>query len=227
MAKTVDPQMMIDFLEARAALYGLLSNFCLEKPGSTCKVLGFDLRNSELKEAFQKFDMETGHYLEKLEQYFRNNSLLSLAAEDFDRLFQPGEISFVRPYESYYLSQDRFRLPKLMGKRPELEVDFFYRHAGLDMNALYQEKGDHAGVELAFMKELMLKEVQARQNGQTPFAQCYVQWQIQFMENHLLRWLSELGKQVELKASTDFYRTIAKLLKHFPQVHFSFLNQVV
>ncbi|MHB1654376.1 MAG: TorD/DmsD family molecular chaperone [Desulfitobacteriaceae bacterium] len=224
MAKTEAPKDVIHWLETRAAFYALLSACFLEKPGPKLKVLGLDYRQSELREAVQLYDPETGRLLEELGQSFRNAKLLSLAAEDFHRLFQPDGTAYLRPYESYYLGQDRSRLRKLSARRAEREVEFFYRHAGLAMDTLYREKADHAGVELAFMKGLTLKEVQARQNDQVLLARCFSQWQRQFLENHLRRWLEELGRHIEFKASTDFYRILARFVWHFVQIDYNFLT---
>lgn len=118
----------------------------------------------------------------------------------------------------------RARSKRLAEQRAVQEVEFFYRHAGLDMKTMYSEKADHAGVELAFMKGLVLKEIQARQSGHMSLVHCYTQWQRQFLENHLAQWFGALNRQLESKVVTDFYRLLAKLAWHFVRTDYNILN---
>lgn len=213
MAKTEDLQAMIDWLETRAALYELLADCFLEQPRTQFKTTGLSL------------DLQTGRLLEELEKSLQNVNLYSLVIEDYRRLFQPDSPAYLRPYESYYHEQYRFRSKRLAGQQAEQELEFFYRHAGLEMKTLYSEKADHAGVELAFMKGLVAKEIQVRQSGQLALVHCYTQWQRQFLENHLAQWFGELNRQLGSEAGTDFYRILAKLAWHFVRTDYQILNK--
>ncbi|GAB6171754.1 molecular chaperone TorD family protein [Paradesulfitobacterium aromaticivorans] len=224
MVRTEDPQALIDWLEIRVALYGLLADCFLGKPRPQFKTTGLLNRQGKLSEGIRSLDIPTGRFLEELEKSLQNAKLYGLVISDYLRLFQPDGPVYLRPYESHYHAQYRFRSKKLAEQRAEQEVQFFYRHAGLDMKSMYPEKADHAGVELAFMKGLVSKEIQARQSGHMSLVHCYTQWQRQFLENHLAQWFGALNRQLESDAGTDFYRILAKLAGHFVRTDYNILN---
>lgn len=224
MVKTEDPRALIDWLETRVALYGLLANCFLGKPRPQFKTTGLYNRLGKLNQDLQTLDLATGLFFEELENSLQNVKLYSMVIGDYHRLFQPDGSSYLYPYESHYLARYRARSKRLAEQRAVQEVEFFYRHAGLDMKTMYSEKADHAGVELAFMKGLVSKEIEVRQSGQMSLVHCYTQWQRQFLENHLDQWFGALNRQLESKSGTDFYRLLAKLAWHFVRTDYNILN---
>jgi len=90
--------------------------------------------------------------------------------------------------------------PRLLGKAT-LDVQAFYRSAGLMIDEESEIIPDHLGLELLFMSYLIENSL--------------VEQQKKFMDEHLLRWAPEYCDKVERHAAATFYKEVAILLKEF------------
>lgn len=102
-----------------------------------------------------------------------------------------------------------------------LEVAGFYRHFGLDMNPEEGKRDlpDHICAELEFLHFLTFKESRARQEtgeagvpGEAErLLRGYLLAQKDFLERHLLTWLSGFADKVEEAAAPPPYGALARL----------------
>lgn len=219
------PGMINDWLGIRVTLYGILSECFLGKPRTQLKILDMYNRIGKLHETVHSDGLQIHGLLEELKKSLEDVNLYSLVIRDWRRLLQPEGSAYLCPFESVYSAQYKFRSKRLSGQRAEQELEFFYRHAGIDMKGLYTETADHAGVELAFMEGLITKEIQSRKHGHMPLAHCYTRWQTQFLDNHPIQWFGELSRQMEAQASTEFCRVLAKVAWHFLRTDYEILSK--
>jgi TorA maturation chaperone TorD len=99
------------------------------------------------------------------------------------------------PWESVYTSRQ-----KLMMQEAYEEVKIFYKEAGFtvqDPNVM----ADHIGAELNFLAILY-------QKNDPGLAK-------KFIQEHLLRWVSQFTKDMEKAATTALYKTLAKVTRDY------------
>jgi TorA maturation chaperone TorD len=107
-------------------------------------------------------------------------------------------ILYVHPYESVFLDPSG-----LLCGDVSVKVYRFYRSAGFepDLASARVRCGDHLGVEMAFMAELVKR-------GD-------VKLQLRFLEEHLARWGPLAGLAISSTASTTFYKLLGVAVAHF------------
>ncbi|MFB6468654.1 molecular chaperone [Cytobacillus sp. Hz8] len=129
--------------------------------------------------------------------------------EDFNELFCIPGPKYIYPFESCYrerLVDDS--IGKIYGCTT-LEVSQIYKVLSIRFNK--KEIPDHLGIELLFMSELCYLEGANSENNQKVDAQKLFEWQKGFLNDHLFKWGFEVLKNMEEKAETDFYRSIAQM----------------
>jgi TorA maturation chaperone TorD len=107
-------------------------------------------------------------------------------------------ILYVHPYESVFLDPSG-----LLCGDVSVKVYRFYRSAGFepDLASARVRCGDHLGVEMAFMAELVKR-------GDAKL-------QLRFLEDHLARWGPIAGLAISSTASTTFYKLLGVAVAHF------------
>ncbi len=130
-------------------------------------------------------------------------------ATDHARLFVGPFALLAPPYGSVYLDRER----RLMGDST-LEVEAFYREAGLEVAEGFPEPPDHVVVELEYMHFLACQEINARRSGD-PAAGRFRHLQRTFLDRHLGAWLPDFTHRVEAQALTRFYRGLAAATRIF------------
>lgn len=134
--------------------------------------------------------------------------LLEDLAVEYARLFLTGYN--VALYESVYTDPSN----RLYGDST-VNIAHFYQKCGL-MIVNKTLIPDHIGLELELMSYLKEKESISRQNGNKDTTK-WIEWQKEFISQHLGKWAKEFFRQVEAVAEHPFYREMAKLGSQFMQ----------
>jgi TorA maturation chaperone TorD len=182
-------QQLID-CENRGFLYALYSRiFMIEADENLLKLL----ENENIKELFPNFS-EWDIYKKLSSKELINNHLNI----DF------AEISLVNliPYESFYLREDG--MIESGGDNPIYE---FYERFNfvVEKDKARVVSPDHIGVELEFLYKLVDAQKKALDENDLKSAEYFIQMQIEFLEKHLLKWVSLYFINVKNEADTPFY----------------------
>jgi TorA-specific chaperone len=107
------------------------------------------------------------------------------------------------------------------------EVLEFYAEFQLVVTSEFKEPEDHIAVELAFLQKLSkliyvsLKEDNRDEAVRILKAQC------KFMEQHLLRWVHILGKDLLSADADGFYAALAHMTMGFVKVDYSYISEMI
>ena len=134
---------------------------------------------------------------------------------DYARLFLGMGPKPVAPYESVFLSEEHI----LMQEQRDQVVALF-RTEGVVVEEGFGLPEDHLAVELAFMAYLCKKTQQALAQSDDEEALRLVGVQKQFLEDHLVAWVSLFADEVAACESkregvSSFYVTIAAMMQQF------------
>jgi len=136
-------------------------------------------------------------------------TLLDRLAVDYTELFHgPGE--HIAPYESIQIGDGA----DLMGRAAH-EVRRLMAEVGYAVPPESGELPDHISVELAFMAELVRREVEAAETGDEATAAFAASLQRRFLLEHLGHWTGPFARKVRARARTRFYAAMAELLAGF------------
>ena len=125
---------------------------------------------------------------------------------DYTRLFIGPDKVLAPPWESVFVQEGR-----LVFTETTLNVRYWYRRFGFELENLHTEPDDHIGLELIFMSNLASLALQAVEIGQPEEYQRYLQAQANFYKAHLGRWAVTFFDQLYEYAHTDFFRGLARL----------------
>jgi TorA maturation chaperone TorD len=129
---------------------------------------------------------------------------------DHCQLFVGSGMPAAPPWESFYRTEEG-----LMVSSHTLEVRAFYERFDLVAERKEQEPEDHIGLELEFMACLCDRHGECLRNGDVREAAVTIQAQRDFLDGHLLQWISRFCEAVDLFAWTDFFRGMAQLTEGF------------
>ena len=155
---------------------------------------------SELAEGYQLF-----------EDYFKQPKIdvLTELAVDYAAVFLGAGIAdgtVAYPYESVYTSPERLIMQDARDK-----VLALYREKGLDKDEALDIPEDHVGLELEFMAYLCHEAKEAFILKDWSSVAVSLQIQKEFLEQHLLNWMSEFCADIQKCAHVDFYKAIGKI----------------
>ncbi len=91
----------------------------------------------------------------------------------------------------------------------------FITETGIEYRADYRGIPDHISIELEFLAELARRESVAWQQGDLPAAINCLEYQRDFIDEHLGRWVERFCNKVMQIAELPFYRDIAQLTTEF------------
>ena len=129
-------------------------------------------------------------------------------AADHARLFVgPGRVKAC-PWESVHRSEEG-----LTFEAETLQVRRAYARAGFQAPALSREPDDHIGLELAFVGELVVAALEARERGDTDGETLALSAAGEFVRDHLGVWGPGFADLVIEHAATDLYRAAGHLLR--------------
>jgi putative dimethyl sulfoxide reductase chaperone len=92
-----------------------------------------------------------------------------------------------------------------------------YAEAGVGLPEEVRDQPDFIGFELDFMRHLSEKESQAWAEPNQAKAKEVLEKELQFLKEHILRWIPHFCDLMLKDAQLDFYRGIARLTKGFVQ----------
>ncbi|MEQ6375633.1 molecular chaperone TorD family protein [Bacillaceae bacterium S4-13-56] len=124
---------------------------------------------------------------------------------DYAKLFIGPATVEAPPWESVYRSKRK----NVFGLQTYAVRDFFHRF-GLELTRKNQEPDDHIGLELLFMSYLI--DCISNQKFEE---QELIKAQSQFLEEHILTWISDFSNDVQKNANTPFYKGLALLCEGF------------
>lgn len=125
----------------------------------------------------------------------------------------------VRPYESVYRGKK-----KLLMDKPWEEVKNFYRKVGVVKDKKEHHPEDHISVELGFMS--FNSHLTAESLEEERDISLLVKLQVEFLEEHLLKWLPQLKDNILENKYAGIYRPLAKLVEEFVQADIDNLYNV-
>jgi TorA maturation chaperone TorD len=108
------------------------------------------------------------------------------------------------PFESVYTSDEGILMQEARD-----DALRWYRRFGLGKSADWNDCEDHIGLELEFMAFLINESLDARESGDQDRAVELLQAQREFLQTHLLNWVSAFARDVARYSVTDFYRGLA------------------
>lgn len=209
-----------NYYEIRSFAYDLLRCFFLEEP------------RKDLLRSLQSLDMNNFPFV-------RDSTLIKEGVDEVSTFFHQYDIDtvfdelhwdytrmFIGPYEipapiweSAYLNKDRllFQEETLKVRLAYLKYNFLPKNFG-------NEADDHLGLELDFLFQLNLLTMKAEDE------QCKKELildQINFLENHLLKWVPLLKGNILSCAKFDFYKGMVKILQGFLEIDKSCLEDLL
>lgn len=140
-------------------------------------------------------------------------NLLEELQVEHTALFVMGKFTKGRPYESFYLDKD-----KRIGGRVSLEVDRFYKSAGVSFTEAQDEIADYIAIELEFMYHMCKREEEAWREGDREHAIGYLKFQRDFLTGHLGKWVDPFVEDTLEDAKSDFFRAACYLLQDFMEI---------
>lgn len=132
---------------------------------------------------------------------------------DYTRLFVGPCALPAPPWESAYRNEERllFQKETLDVRRAYLKYDLLPGEPG-------READDRLGLELDFMFRLSTLAAERAEAEDVPGLEEVLNDQAAFLEEHLLRWVPQLTRDIVASAETGFYRGMARVLQGFLDV---------
>ena len=135
--------------------------------------------------------------------------LEDLAIEYTALFLGPG--GHVSPYESAQVEGGS----GLLWGPETIEVKRYIEAAGFEYKSDFHGLPDHIGVELEFMAELAGKEAAAWREEDLAKASNCLEFEHEFLVDHLGAWVPAFCDQVTERAELSFYRDMARLTANF------------
>jgi len=208
---------MKEIAKARAKVYQLLSILYIRPPDAELlKLLSdwiFSIKSSQ--ELYKLLPKKIVNGLSKIDDYLRNigkghdKELIAPLSVEFTRLLRGLKPSYSPPppYESVY----RENSDRVFGEST-FQVYKEYRHFGLNLADRFKgEPPDHISFELNFMSHLCRKEAEAWNKGEYSEGLSLLRVERDFLEQHLIQWVSLLSKKINSEDKLGFYSAIAEL----------------
>ncbi|NIN12708.1 MAG: hypothetical protein GTN62_12870 [Gemmatimonadales bacterium] len=133
--------------------------------------------------------------------------------DEYARLFMgPGSLP-APPCESAYRdpSSDTSTVQNLWAA----SVEAAYRRHGLSLYPCHRDLPDHVATELVFMYFLSRQEGEAWEKGQAETAKEFRRAQLEFLKEHLVRWLPDFCERVQNATRSNVYWALADILREF------------
>lgn len=129
--------------------------------------------------------------------------------------------SGVVPHESYYADKNQ-----RVGGHVTAAVKLYYDAAAAELTGACLELPDHMGVELEFMQFLCDIEKQFWNEPEGEGLQRCLDFQSEFLAEHLLRWHRELCEKIQSETSLEIYRALATLTIEFLEAERAFVPEL-
>ncbi|MDP6787367.1 MAG: molecular chaperone TorD family protein [Rhodospirillales bacterium] len=199
----VTPEALARTAVERSNLYGFLASVFREEVSAG---LLKSIKEPEFLGALSEsgVDIETD-FLDRPEE-----QVLEDLAIEYKALFL-GPGGHVSPYESAQIEGGS----GLLWGPETIAVKRYIETAGFHYKPDYHGLPDHIGVELEFMAELAGKEAAAWRDGDVAKASNCLQFEHEFLADHLGAWAPAFCRQTTERAELSFYRDVARLTADF------------
>ncbi|MDH3671236.1 MAG: molecular chaperone TorD family protein [Gammaproteobacteria bacterium] len=164
------------------------------------------LRSDEMRATLEAGDADLG---ERVFDGPENEVLEELAVEYAALFLGPG--GHISPHESIYAEAGT---GSLWGKET-VAVKRYVEGLGFQYDKQYAGIPDHISVELELMSELARRESVAWENGDKDQAANCLEYQQEFVRDHLSTWVYTFCDKVVTTTQLPFYRETARLLADF------------
>lgn len=205
-------------IELRMYAYGVLKRTFLEEPTRNF------LQWLQADQLLQTFPFQEEHPLIKqgidlIIQCFQDLDLkrYEQIRWDYTRLFIGPNKILAPPWESVYLNEER-----LIFQEETLEVRRTYLKYCLTPQNFGSEADDHMGYELDFMYQLCQLSLKNDESIGSVLSD-----QKDFLENHILKWVPLLCKDIYIHAETDFYKGMSMVLEGFIEIDRKAVNEIL
>jgi TorA maturation chaperone TorD len=221
---------LTNILFARGYAYDILRRFFVEEPSKEY-VKHFVQQN--MLEQFPFINDSEGiqQGVNEVKQYLNEYDIVNNLTHfddlhwDYTRMFiGPFELP-VPPWESVYTSKE-----SLLFQKTTMDVRKEYRKFDIEVKELNLEADDHIGLELDFMyhlNELCMKSANEQTEHSFKEIHYLLQEQQDFLQTHLLSFVSQFTDKVIESADTKFYAGMAKILKHYLQMDSEVLKELL
>lgn len=130
--------------------------------------------------------------------------------EEYTRLFLGPNFLPAPLWESVYLGKEH-----IMFEEETLQVREAYEEFGLEFVRLNKEPEDHLVIELEFIMRLIEKSLGLHTNCEREELLTYLDGQIRFLNNHLLKWSPQFCELLLKATECRLYQGAAILLAEF------------
>jgi TorA maturation chaperone TorD len=137
-------------------------------------------------------------------------------------LFVMAKLTKGRPYESFYMDKDR-----KIGARVTINVDKFYKSAGVSFTSAQDEIADYIAIELEFMYHMCKREEEAWKRRDKEHAVGYLKFQRDFITEHLGKWVNPFCDDTLEEVKLDFFKAACYLLLEFMELEKADISELV
>lgn len=187
-------------LEQRSAMYRLTSRFFRTEITRECldglKAAHFPTDNPEENPLAEGFAL-----IRKFIDEPREDPLTDLAVDYASAFLGAGKTKAAYPYESVYTSPER-----LVMQNAWEEVSRIFRAHKLACSDHRDIMEDHIAMELEFMARLVDGALASLKAGRHDEYVASLKEQKDFLEKHLLNWITSFAHEAREYIETDFYR---------------------
>jgi len=156
--------------------------------------LGFRLQSPESQNAFEVMQQAIAEFPEAL-----NETVIDDLAADFAAIYLNSSLR-TSPYESVWLSDDH-----LMRQKPMFQVREWYVKYDLQAKDWRNQPDDHLALQLEFVAHLLTLDDN----------EASLQASADFLDEHLLRWITQFASQVANRCHTLFYAGLTVLMAQY------------
>ncbi len=185
----------------RGDIFRFLAALFLRPPDETLS----DFNETHLKELRAVFKNNPG--IKYFEEFLGKKTDFKPEREDYENLFLIPASRYVHPYESVYLEKNG-----LLWGETTMQVKNLYDRVGF-LHEEY-EVPDHIGVELLFMSALCDEEDKVSETDPVGARKAHG-LQLEFVEQHLSRWVDKLADNITKKSATPLYRGLAEMTREY------------
>lgn len=191
-------------LEARSAVYSLLSGLFLAPPAETMlTAMRSEAFTAEWPLSRSNADVEAG--LTLLRSALPGVTPESLR-EEFWHLFGTLGPAAAPPWQSVYLDRERVAFGE-----ETLRVARLFAQYGFQFSMTGRHPDDHIGLELEFMAHLSARTAERLTLGDKEGAKAALIGQWTCLGDHLMRWVEPFVNRVEAASPSHFYGGLARL----------------
>ncbi len=165
--------------------------------------------NAHLADASQKF-------ISVLNRLLKQQDAQVQIANSFYHLFSKCDENSALPYASLYFDKS-----KCVDETPEQAIALLMEQNGVHVQKQSDESYDHLSIELDFLGHLIIRSNELEKE---PHMEKALQFQAQYIRNHLLSWVPEFSFHCSRVDKLGFYSSISVLLVAFLELDLHYLT---